>query len=285
MMQIRNNKDLLTLKIFGFSNMKIIFILALTSFILGWFILFFANPLTASMSKYYEKTKSNYSRDIDHLVTFNKNGLWIREKLDDKQRIISAKKPSGNNLIDVSIFHIDEDSNLLEKFISKSVNIKNNEWILNEVSLIKFNKGVVVEKKFEIYKMNSNYNYEKINNLFKNFDTMSFLDLIYKYNFLSQNGYSKNFLTQSLHSLFALPFFLMLMTGIASIFTMNNLKKSNNFKLIILGLVTCIITYYFKDLSLALGQTGRIPLVLSIWTPVIALSFFIFIGVLQINEK
>ena len=107
-----------------------------------------------------------------------------REKLDDKQRIISAKKPSGNNLIDVSIFHIDEDSNLLGKFISKSVNIKNNEWILNEVSLIKFNKGVVVEKKFEIYKMNSNYNYEKINNLFKNFDTMSFLDLIYKYNFL-----------------------------------------------------------------------------------------------------
>ena len=37
--------------------------------------------------------------------------------------------------------------NLLEKFISKSVNIKNNEWILNEVTLIKFNKGVVVEKK------------------------------------------------------------------------------------------------------------------------------------------
>ena len=33
------------------------------------------------MSKYYEKTKSNYSRDIDHLVTFNKNGLWIKEKL------------------------------------------------------------------------------------------------------------------------------------------------------------------------------------------------------------
>ena len=33
------------------------------------------------MSKYYEQTKSNYSRDIDHLVTFNKNGLWIKENL------------------------------------------------------------------------------------------------------------------------------------------------------------------------------------------------------------
>ena len=69
------------------------------------------------MSKYYEKTKSKYSRDIDHLVTFNKNGLWIREVLNEKQRIISAKKPSGNNLMEVSIFHIDKDSNLLEKQI------------------------------------------------------------------------------------------------------------------------------------------------------------------------
>ena len=44
------------------------------------------------MAKYYEKTKSSYSRDIDHLVTFNKNGLWIKENLDSKQRIISSEK-------------------------------------------------------------------------------------------------------------------------------------------------------------------------------------------------
>ena len=40
-----------------------------------------------------------------------------------------------------------------------------------------------------------------------------------------------------------------------------------------------------KDLSLALGQTDRIHLVLAIWAPIIALSLFTFIGVLQINEK
>ena len=52
-----------------------------------------------------------------------------------------------------------------------------------------------------------------------------------------------------------------------------------------IGLITSIIIFYFKDLSLALGQTERIPLILSIWAPILALSFFIFIGVLQINEK
>ena len=75
------------------------------------------------------------------------------------------------------------------------------------------------------------------------------------------------------------------MTGLASILTMNTLRKSDNLKFIVLGLVISVMVYYFKDLSLALGQTDRIPLVLAIWSPVLALSFFTFIGVLQINEK
>ena len=37
------------------------------------------------MSKYYEKTKSNYARDIDHLVSFNNNGLWIKEYFNDNK--------------------------------------------------------------------------------------------------------------------------------------------------------------------------------------------------------
>ena len=38
--KIRNNRDLLTLKVFGYSNFKIFLILALTSFFLGWIIFF-----------------------------------------------------------------------------------------------------------------------------------------------------------------------------------------------------------------------------------------------------
>ena len=68
MLNIRNNKDLLSLKVFGYSNFRIFFTLAITSFILGWLILIIINPITSNMSKYYEKTKSNYSRDIDHLI-------------------------------------------------------------------------------------------------------------------------------------------------------------------------------------------------------------------------
>ena len=285
MLRIRNNRDLLTLKVFGYSNFRIFLILAMTSFILGWLILIIINPITSSMSKYYEQTKSNYSRDIDHLVTFNKNGLWIKENLKTKQRIISASKPSGFDLIDVTIFHLDNKSNLIEKIVSEKANIKNNDWILNNVSIFSPEDGVLKQKKIETYKINSIYNYDKVNSLFKNFDTMSFLEIILNYKKLLNDGYNQVSLNQSLHTMLSMPFFLFLMTALASTITLNTLKKSDNFKFIIFGLLTTVVVFYFKDLSLALGQTDRIPLILAVWAPVIALSFFTFIGVLQINEK
>ena len=237
------------------------------------------------MSKYYEQTKSNYSRDIDHLVTFNKNGLWIKENLNERQRIISALKPDGKNLIDVTIFHLNNESALIEKIISKKADISEKEWVLNDVTVFKPSDGILVAEKLKVKKIVSLYDYEKINSLFKNFDTMSFLDITLNYNNLLNSGYNKMFLNQSLHTLLSLPFFLLLMTALASILTLNTLKKSDNFKFIIIGLICSVLIFYFKDLSLALGQTDRIPLVLSIWAPVLALSLFTFVGVLQINEK
>ena len=113
---------------------------------------------------------------------------------------------------------------LQEKIISKKVNIEFNNWVLNDVQIFEPKNGVFEMKKLNQYEINSNYNHEKITSLFKNFDTMSFLDLIVDYKELLNNGYNKKILNQSLHSMLSLPFFLFLMTGLASILTMNTLK-------------------------------------------------------------
>ena len=61
-----------------------------------------------------------------------------------------------------------------------------------------------------------------------------------------------------------LPFYLFLMTALATILTLHTMKNSENIRFIIIGLVLIVIIYYLKDLSLALGKTDRIPLILSI---------------------
>lgn len=285
MISIKNNKDLLTFKVFGYSNIKIFLILAFCAFLIGWLVLLIINPVSSKMSIYYEKIKSNYTRDIDHLINFNSNGLWIKEKLDNKQRFIYSEKLEQDYLKKLRIFHLDNDSVLVEKIIAEKANIVQNNWILYDVSIFSSKNGILEKTVFDEYQLNSIYNLNKINNLFKNFDTMSFIDLAFNFKKLSETGYNFNFLTQSLHSLLTLPFFLLLMTGLASILTMNNLKKNNNLQVSILGLTIVVIVYYFKDFSLALGQIDKVPLVLSIWSPIIALSLFTLIGVMQINEK
>ena len=75
------------------------------------------------------------------------------------------------------------------------------------------------------------------------------------------------------------------MTGIASILALSNLRKKNNLQMTFIGLIIVIVVYYLKDFSIALGQIEKVPLILSIWAPIIALSLFSLIGVIQINEK
>ncbi len=285
MHKIRNNNDLLILKIYGFSNLKIFLIIASISFFLGCIVLTIVSPITSSMVKYYEITKSQHARDIDHLVTFNKNGLWIKEQTENGHRIISARNINKANLQDVKIYEFNKESDFIKKIYSKNVNIETKTWIFNDLIIFENSDGSFKKFSKENTKIISGYDYESIIGLFSNSDTISFMDLIINYQKLINSGYTKQFLNQNFHSLLSLPFLLFLMTGLASILTLYTTKKGENIKSIILGLALSVLVYYFKDLSLALGKTDRIPLILSIWAPVIALSLFSFIGVLQINEK
>jgi len=284
LVDIRNNKDLLSIKIFGYSNFKIFIILSLTSFLIGWIVLFLINPLTSTMSKYYEKTKSNYTRDIDHLATFNNNGLWIKENLDDGFRIVTSSEYKDEKLNNILIFNLDKEFKLKEKIFSRKANIKNNDWILDDVSIFKSGDSIT-NVKMENTTIKSNYTHDKIISLFKNFETLSFIDLVLNFNNLINQGYNKIFLEQSLHSMLSMPFFLFIMSSLASILALGTLKKSNNVKFIFIGIFTCVIIYYLKDLSIALGQTNRISLKLANWIPIISIGIFSLIGVLQINEK
>ena len=81
-----------TLKVFGYSNLKIISIVSVVAFLFGLLILVIINPITSNMVKFYEQTKSNYSRDTDHLVTINRNGVWIKETQQNKLILINAQK-------------------------------------------------------------------------------------------------------------------------------------------------------------------------------------------------
>ena len=284
---LKSNRDLLSIKTFGYSNLKISLLLSTAAFIFGIIVLFAINPITSTMIQYYEETKARYSRDIDHLISINKNGVWIKELEGNNYRIISAQNLEKNFLQNVTIYIFNIDNEMSQRIQAEKANILTNTWKLEKAKIYNFVNDKVEKdiKEIESMNFNSNYTFDKINSLFRNLNTVSFLSLVTEYDALNKKGYSKKILNEKINRFITLPIFLALMVFLASIFTIGSLKRDENFYFIIISIITCVVVYYFKDLSLALGQTEKISLTLSVWMPIIAVTLFCSIGVIQINEK
>jgi len=282
-LKLKKNKDLLSVKIFGYSNLKITFIIALFAFIIGCFSLFALNPITSTLIKYYEIEKSKYARDVGHLISVNKNGLWVNENNENGYKIINAEKLIDDKLENVSIYVFNKDHKVIQRIEAKSALILENPWQMKEVYFYDF---VNDEKNYyEYYEFKTEKILDKINSLYRNLNTLSFIGLVRNYNKLHTIGYSKRILNEQIHKFISLPFFLFLMVVLSSIFTIGTIKAKQNYYYIVLSILISVIIFYFKDLSIALGQTGKISLTLSVWMPLIVISLFCSIGIIQINEK
>ena len=282
---LRNSKDLLSIKVFGYSNLKVALILSFCSFLLGLFFLFAVNPITSILTKYYETEKAQYTRDVEHLISINKNGVWIKEIDGNIYKIINAEnlnKENKESLEKVSIY-IYDNKNLITRIESETALITKNPWQMKKVYIYNILEDSSIF--LENYEFASNNTSAKINTLYKNLNTVSFLDLILNYSQLNQKGYSKKLLNEKINKFTSLPLFLFLMVVLAAIFTIGSLNNKQNFYYILISILTCIAIFYFKDFSIALGQTEKISPALSIWMPILVVGLFCSIGVMHINEK
>ena len=158
-------------------------------------------------------------------------------------------------------------------------------WTIENPKIFKFDKiGNIDFKNEDQINFTSFYNIEKLNSLYKNLDTISFLEILTEKNKLIARGYHQSIISERINSFFALSFFLILMVILAGIFTISN-KSYNNINLFLIAVISCAIIYYMKDLSVALGKSDRLSPEMSVWVPIILVGLINGIGLLQINEK
>ena len=131
----------------------------------------------------------------------------------------------------------------------------------------------------------STFSDDKLSSIYSNLDTISFYQLITNMDKLISKGYNPQLLMEKKHFYLSLPFFLILMVFLAGIFTLTSNDRKQNTYYILLSIVVCVIIFYFKNFSTALGTTERIPMLVSVWSPIIILSLFCSVGVMRINEK
>ena len=75
---------------------------------------------SSKLKNFYLELKSSYTEDGKYLAVINKNGLWIRDKIDDKILIVNSSKIDENYLIDAFITEFDINYNVIRNIRRKN---------------------------------------------------------------------------------------------------------------------------------------------------------------------
>tara|TARA_B100000963_G_scaffold172645_1_gene150169 strand:- start:6684 stop:7766 length:1083 start_codon:yes stop_codon:yes gene_type:complete len=281
-LKLLDSGELNTFKNSGLDNLKILKLITSISFMIGLFIVIIFYNLSAIMKFEYLDIKKNFTKDNKYLATITENGLWIKDEVNDKINFINAKKFTINTLSDVDIIQLNKDFEFQNNIKAENVDIKENNWTLFNVKIIDGNNYI---RNTDTMSFLSNFNYEEINNLFSNLSTLTVWNLIeLKENYISIN-YSTTDIDYHIQRIIAYPFLITIITALSAILMLNlNFQKPKLF-FIILGILLSVIIYYINFFFGTLGKNEKIPLLVSIWTPIIILSIVSLIGVVRINEK
>ena len=275
------NNQLDIFKYSGLKNISIIKIISYLTLFIGFIIIIFFYNLSSNFKKIYLELKSNYTTDNKYLAVITKNGLWIKDKIDEKTLIINSSKIESNFLIDTFISEFDKDFQIIRNIESDKINVKNKEWVIENAKVFVENKTTTLKN----LKIKSNFDYDRIQSLFSNLSSLSILELFKLKENYRLLGYSTVEVDVQINKLASYPFYLLLMTILSSIIMLNFKNLRGSSIKITIGLFCSVLIYYINNFFYVLGNTERIPLLISIWIPLIILSMINIIMLRNINEK
>ena len=278
---IEQNENI-SFKNFGLSNSKIIKLLAILSFLVGVLIVTIFYNLSSNLKHSYLNIKNSYAKDNKYLAVITENGIWIKDEKDGITSIINAEDLKGNILNNVDIVQFDEEFNFIQNISVNKINIENKIWKSRNAILNDEEKS---NQRIDDYQLNTNIDVQDINSLFSNLTSLSIFELNNLKNKYDDINYSSIEVDSAIQKIISFPFYLMLMTILSSTIMMNiNQNRTKIFHLIF-GILISVIIYYLSFFFEELGKNEQVPVIVSIWIPLLMISIVPMINLLRINEK
>jgi len=285
-LKIYNHNEVISLRVMGYSNIQIMLIPALTSFVIGYVIVFLIVPFSSSMLKYYEELRSQYN-ETKNLVFVNETGIWILDKNEKEKNIIRIEKINKDfsTINQVTIYNYDLSNNFIKRIDANEGVIKDKNWQLNKVYIVTANKKNNKENYLNLYNYTSNININEIKNVYKNTETTSLLNINKEMLILEDKGYSTIDLRIRYQKLISYPIYLLAMSIFSGLMIINLGKTSNYLKYGSYGVLISIIIYFLNDLSITIAKSGIISVDFSVWIPIFLIILINLVGITQVNAK
>jgi len=281
-LELYNRDEIIIFKQYGVKNLDIIKFISFISLIVGILLVLGFYTLSSNLKNNYLIFKNKFTDDNKYLAVINESGLWIKDEVNDYVNIVHAKSIEKNFLKDVSINQMDKDHSLVQSIFAEEIDIMNNTWKIENAKIFNVN-GTKIDNREITFK--TNFNLEKINNLFSNLSSLNLIQLFEQYNDYKSLGYSTLDIESHIHKITSLPIYLVIMILLGSILMFNTSYNKSKVANLVIGILLSVFIYYINYFFNLMGINERIPVILSVWFPFIILILLSGIGLVKINEK
>ena len=276
-----NNNELEVFKYSGLKNSSILFIISIVTFFIGILIIIIFYNFSANLKNFYLEKKSKYANDGKYLAVITKNGLWIKDGIDEKIYIINSSKIENNYLINNFITEFNNDYEIIRNIQSEKIDIKKKEWKIIDAKI--YDKNNYEFKK--VFKLKTNFDFKRIQSLYSDLSSLNIFQLFELRNNYKKINYSLTEIDLQLLKLLSYPLYLLIITIFSALIMFRIKRLSNSTLQISFGLFLSVIIYYINNFFLVMGSTERISLVFAVFIPLVALSLINTLMTLKINEK
>ena len=281
-LELYNRDEIIIFKQYGVKNLDIIKFISFISLIVGILLVLGFYTLSSNLKNNYLIFKNKFTDDNKYLAVINESGLWIKDEVNDYVNIVHAKSIEKNFLKDVSINQMDKDHSLVQSIFAEEIDIMNNTWKIENAKIFNVN-GTKIDNREITFK--TNFNLEKINNLFSNLSSLNLIQLFEQYNDYKSLGYSTLDIESHIHKITSLPIYLVIMILLGSILMFNTSYNKSKIANLVIGILLSVVIYYVNYFFNLMGINEKVPVILSVWFPFIILILLSGIGLVKINEK
>jgi lipopolysaccharide export system permease protein len=239
-------------------------------------------PLSAVMFAKFAGLEARYIKGEASQLSISINGLWLRQGDENQQSVIHALHVAdqGQHLEDVIVFLYGANDKFLGRIDAKSAQLGDQAWLLSD-AYVSGQAGAPVHHQH--YAIPTTLTAAQIEASSQKPDTLSFWDLPGYIRAAQAAGFSATSYQLYLYTLYTLPALFAAMVFMAASFSLRLSREGGVAKVILFSAFCGFGVYFFSDMTVLMGQSGALPLLLAASAPAIA---SIFIGMtLVFNQE
>lgn len=239
-----------------------------TAAVIGVLTMTVLNPVASTLLGRFEQIEASFENRQNSALALSRSGLWLRQADPEGQSVIHAARasPDSMTLYGIIVFRFGPNDKFLSRIDAARAELADGAWRIFDASL---SRPGAQTRHVDILDMDTELTPGKILESFAAPETISFWSLPGFVRLLENAGFSAHRHKMQLNRLLATPLLLAAMIMLAAGFSLRPQRQGHVALVIIMGLLAGFLLYFLSNFVLALGLSGKIPVILAGWAPAV----------------